>query len=44
MATVRHVTSSSELRKSHADGFLFNGVYNPSNGDSLTYQQKLVTW
>ena len=27
MATVRHVTSSSGLRKFQADGFLFNWVY-----------------
>ena len=27
MATVRHVTSSSGLRKFQADGFLFVGVY-----------------
>ena len=27
MATVRHVTSSSGLRKFQADGFLFDGVY-----------------
>jgi len=27
MATVRHVTSSSGLRKFHAYGFLFDGVY-----------------
>ena len=31
MATVRHVTSSSGLRKFQADGFLFNGVYNFCN-------------
>ena len=28
MATVRHVTSSSGLRKFQTDGFLFVGVYN----------------
>ena len=28
MATVRHVTSSSGLRKFQADGFLLDGVYN----------------
>jgi len=27
MATVRHVTSNSGLRKFQADGFLFDGVY-----------------
>ena len=27
MATVRHVTSSSGLRKFQADGFLLDGVY-----------------
>jgi len=27
MATVRHVTSTSGLRKFQADGFLFDGVY-----------------
>ena len=27
MATVRHVTSSSGLRKFQADGFLFDRVY-----------------
>jgi len=27
MATVHHVTSSSELRKFQADGFLFDRVY-----------------
>jgi len=27
MATVRHMTSSSGLRKFHADGFLFDAVY-----------------
>jgi len=27
MATVRHVTSSSGLRKFQTDGFLFVGVY-----------------
>ena len=27
MATVRHVISSSGLRKFQADGFLFDGVY-----------------
>ena len=27
MATVRHVTSSSGLKKFQTDGFLFDGVY-----------------
>ena len=29
MATVRHVTSSSGLRKFQTDGFLLGGVYHP---------------
>ena len=31
MATVRHVTSSSGLRKFQTDGFLFVGVYKRGN-------------
>jgi len=30
MATVRHVTSTSGLRKFQANGFLFDGVYSDS--------------
>ena len=33
MATVRHVTSSSGLRKFQADGFLFDRVYNKLQQD-----------
>ena len=32
MATVRHVTSSSGLRKFQTDGFLLGGVYNDNLG------------
>jgi len=32
MATVRHVTSSSGLRKFQADGFLLDGVYQHYTG------------
>jgi len=32
MATVRHVTSTSGLRKFQADGFLFDGVHQHFGG------------
>ena len=39
MATVRHVTCSSGLRKFQADGFLFDWVYNVTwcNYKSIIY-------
>ena len=43
MATVRHVTSSSGLRKFQADGFLFDWVYYKMRSDQ-TYCNLSWTW
>ena len=37
MATVRHVTSSSGLRKFQTDGFLFIGVYTILQRNKITH-------
>ena len=46
MATVRHVTSSSGLRKFQTDGFLFVGVYHKSHilPGNLTTTRRITTY